>query len=365
MKLKALITIPITSFGISLGFAGYAFQCKVLSEWAWLSTEAQEVCQWLSCAAWLSSIAAMSVLSVLYGIKLVFRTQQCRKELEHHLSNNFFFAPLIIASSLAIGAPSWAESDIMCSILFFAMLPVLSIASMFHYYTWFFGGSISGVAPAYLMGTVSWPVLAGLGVLLEYTELAFFLFSIGIVLYGFVLFFQFFYMHASWPRDSMLIFLNVAPPAIASRTLEGIIGEPSRMSIFLGHLSLFLMIFLSPIVVQVARRGFNLSWWALTFPSSSLAVALITAFKFVPLQTNIYAWIVVCVNILSTLLLALVLVVTVFYFITMPLFPLISLKSPLSATPPFKIDRVDDGLPALSELTETQLDPPEAPAGAL
>ncbi|KAF6997889.1 hypothetical protein CFC21_014058 [Triticum aestivum] len=272
-----LLRFPISAFGMCLGVSSQAMLWKTL-QWE-PSTKFLHVHPVVNHVLWWISVALMVVVSITYLLKIVFYFEAVRREFNHPVRVNFFFAPWIACLFLVKGVPHpvWEIHHAVWCVL---MAPILCL-DLKIYGQWMTSDErrLSKVAnPSNHLAVVGNFVGALLGARMGLRELPIFFFAVGLAHYVvlFVTLYQRLPTNVQLPKElHPVFFLFVAAPSVASMAWTRISGEFNDGAKLLYFISLFLYVSL---VLQVNLfRGFrvSLAWWAYTFPMTSVALATV------------------------------------------------------------------------------------------
>uniref|UniRef100_N1QPY0 S-type anion channel SLAH2 n=1 Tax=Aegilops tauschii TaxID=37682 RepID=N1QPY0_AEGTA len=215
----------------------------------------------------------------LETLRVIFYFEAVRREFHHPVRVNFFFAPWIACLFLVKGVPQpvWEIHHIVWYLL---MAPILCLDIKI-YGQWMSSGErrLSKVAnPSNHLAIVGNFVGALLGSRMGLRELPIFFFAIGLAHYVvlFVTLYQRLPTNMQLPKElHPVFFFFIAAPSVASMAWASISGEFNDGAKLLYFISLFL--YMSLVVRINLFRGFrfSLSWWAYTFPITSVAVATV------------------------------------------------------------------------------------------
>ncbi|XP_066368487.1 S-type anion channel SLAH2-like [Miscanthus floridulus] len=270
-----LLRFPINAFGMCLGVSSQAMLWKTLQSEP--STAFLHVSPAVNHALWWVSASLMSLVSFIYLLKVVFYFEAVRREFHHPIRVNFFFAPWIACLFLVKGMPH-PVTDINHVVWYILMAPILFL-DLKIYGQWMSGGDrrLSKVAtPTNHLAVVGNFVGALLGAKMGLREVPIFFFAVGVVHYLvlFVTLYQRLPTNAKLPKElHPVFFLFIAAPSVASVGWARLCGEFNYAAKILYFTSLFL--YMSLVVRINMFRGvrFSLTWWAYTFPMTSVAIA--------------------------------------------------------------------------------------------
>ncbi|CAN8326188.1 unnamed protein product [Cochlearia groenlandica] len=273
-----LLRFPITTYGMCLGVSSQAIMWKTLA-----TTDAEKflhVTQVTNHVLWWISLLLLVSFSITYLLKTILFFEAVRREFQHPIRVNFFFAPLISILFLALGVPSSITSHLPSTLWYFLMAPILFLEVKI-YGQWMSGGQrrLSKVAnPTNHLSIVGNFAGALLGATMGLKEGPMFFFAVGLAYYLvlFVTLYQRLPTNETLPKElHPVFFLFVAAPAVASMAWTNISGSfdlGSRLSYFI---SLFLYISLVVRINFFRGFKFSLAWWAYTFPMTAVATATI------------------------------------------------------------------------------------------
>ncbi|XP_044952709.1 S-type anion channel SLAH2-like [Hordeum vulgare subsp. vulgare] len=272
-----LLRFPISAFGMCLGMSTQAMLWKSLESEP--STAFLHVHPAVNHVLWWASLALTAIVSITYLLKAIFYFEAVRREFHHPVRVNFFFAPWIAGLFLVKGVPHpvWEIHHVVWYLL---MAPILCLDIKI-YGQWMSSGErrLSKVAnPSNHLAVVGNFVGALLGSRMGLRELPIFFFAIGLAHYVvlFVTLYQRLPTNVQLPKElHPVFFFFVAAPSVASMAWASISGEFSDGAKLLYFVSLFL--YMSLVVRINLFRGFrfSLSWWAYTFPITSVALATV------------------------------------------------------------------------------------------
>ncbi|XP_037444681.1 S-type anion channel SLAH2-like isoform X2 [Triticum dicoccoides] len=272
-----LLRFPISAFGMCLGMSTQAMLWKTLESEP--STAFLHVHPAVNHVLWWASVALTAIVSITYLLKVIFYFEAVRREFHHPVRVNFFFAPWIACLFLVKGVPHpvW---EIHHFVWYLLMAPILCLDIKI-YGQWMSSGErrLSKVAnPSNHLAIVGNFVGALLGSRMGLRELPIFFFAIGLAHYIvlFVTLYQRLPTNVQLPKElHPVFFFFIAAPGVASMAWASISGEFNNGAKLLYFISLFL--YMSLVVRVNLFRGFrfSLSWWAYTFPITSVAVATV------------------------------------------------------------------------------------------
>lgn len=274
-----LLRFPVSSFGICLGVSSQAILWKALATSP--STAFLHITPKINFILWFISIAIVATIFTTYLFKIILHFEAVRREYQHPVRVNFFFAPWIALLFLALGVPPSVTKDLHQAVWYILMIPLFCLKLKI-YGQWMFGGKrmLSKVAnPTNLLAIVGNFVGALLGASMGLKEGPLFFFALGLAHYMvlFVTLSQMLPTNKTIPKDlHPVFFLFVAPPSVAAMAWAKIQGSFHYESRIFYFTAMFLYISLAVRVNLFRGFKFSLSWWAYTFPMTAAAIATIT-----------------------------------------------------------------------------------------
>ncbi|KAH7433138.1 hypothetical protein KP509_07G056000 [Ceratopteris richardii] len=317
-----LLRFTIGCFGICLGLGSQAVLYKTLAISP--STQFLHIPLAVNFVLWCLALAALIVVSIIYGLKCLLYFEAVRREYYHPVRVNFFFAPWIACMFLTIGIPPRIAKTIHPAIWCVFAAPLLMLKLKI-YGQWLSGGQrrLSKVAnPTTHLSLVGNFVSALLGASVGWKEAAIFFWAVGCAHYlvVFVTLYQRLPTAEVVPKElHPVFFLFVAAPSVASVAWKSIAGSFDRVSRIAYFLGLFLYASLVVRIKFFSGFQFSITWWAYTFPMTASAIATINYSVQVPHPiTKVMA---VVLSIISTIVVGSVFVTTVVTAIRGRLFP--------------------------------------------
>ncbi|XP_072961637.1 S-type anion channel SLAH2-like [Typha angustifolia] len=277
-KWPFLLRFPISSFGMCLGVSSQAILWKNIASSP--STSFLHVTSEINIILWCISLVLMSIVSLIYFLKIILYFEAVRREYYHPIRVNFFFAPWIACLFLALGVPPSVAVNLHGALWYVLMTPILCLELKI-YGQWMSGGQrrLSKVAnPSNHLSIVGNFVGALLGASMGLKEGPIFFFAIGLAHYSvlFVTLYQRLPTNETLPKElHPVFFLFVAAPSVACMAWAKITGEfgyGSRISYFIA---LFLYVSLAVRINFFRGFRFSLAWWAYTFPMTGASIATI------------------------------------------------------------------------------------------
>ncbi|CAA3013789.1 S-type anion channel SLAH2-like [Olea europaea subsp. europaea] len=235
-----LLRYPVSSFGICLGVSSQAILWKTLATSS--STKFLHVSPDINLVLWCISLALMTIVSFIYGLKVIFYFEAVRREYYHPIRVNFFFAPWIALLFLALGVPPSVSENLHAFLWYILMAPIFCLELKI-YGQWMSGGQrrLSKVAnPSNHLSVVGNFVGALLGASMGLKEGPIFFFAVGLAHYTvlFVTLYQRLPTNETLPKElHPVFFLFVAAPSVASMAwarIQGSFDYGARIAYFIA-----------------------------------------------------------------------------------------------------------------------------------
>ncbi|KAF3777680.1 Guard cell S-type anion channel [Nymphaea thermarum] len=322
-KWPFLLRFPIGCFGICLGLSSQSILWYAISTSP--ATRFLHATPLINMALWF--LAAISLLLVFstYTLKCIFYFEAIRREFNHPVRTNFFFAPWIVCMFLAIGVPPALCSQVPPSLWCAFMAPILALELKI-YGQWLSGGKrrlCKVVNPSSHLSVIGNFVGAILAAKVGWKEAGKFFWSVGISHYlvVFVTLYQRLPTSETLPKELHPVYsMFIATPCAASIAWEAIYGAFDGFSRICYFLALFLY---ASLVVRINFfRGFRFSvaWWSYTFPMTTASLATIKYAEQVP--SPISKGLAVTLSLLSSAMVSALLILTLLHaFLWRSLFP--------------------------------------------
>ncbi|XP_008775461.2 S-type anion channel SLAH1-like [Phoenix dactylifera] len=272
-------------FRISLSLCGQALLWKTLREPTTDDHALRHVIHMLPSAAffflWSLALFSLVALCLLYAIRCLFRFENIKAELSHHVGMNYLFAPWISWLLLLESTPFLHPKTASYLALWWVFSVPIFVLDVKIYGQWFTKGKklLSMAAnPTSQISVIGNLVGARAAARMGWRESALCMFSLGMAHYLvlFVTLYQRFVGSDSLPAMLRpVFFLFFAAPSMASLAWDSISGTFDSASKMLFFLSLFLFASLvsRPALFRRSMRRFNVAWWAYSFPLTMLALA--------------------------------------------------------------------------------------------
>ncbi|BBN12241.1 protein MpSLAC2 [Marchantia polymorpha subsp. ruderalis] len=284
-----LLRFPMTVFGITMGLGSHAIMWKNIAHLKSMRTF--HVPRLIGAIFWFLCLLHLLVITTTYCAKLSRWPKAVHLEFLHPVRSNYFAAPFICCLFLVIGAPSFATGDGSGSAItpflvvhvweaFFFTAPLI-LYEVHLYGRWLMSsvGRLSEIGnPTTQIAVVGNFVSATTFALAGYREMAIFPFTVGIM-HQMVVFAVIF---SGIPPKKVIgvqlrpsYFLFVAPPSVAAVSWSHIQGRVDDFATILTFMGVFFLI------IMVSRASFfftgvrfSLAWWAFTFPSAAISIAV-------------------------------------------------------------------------------------------
>ncbi len=287
---------PISFFAIILGMSGFALAFQRAEKILGLSFPISNY------LLWITGILFGFVL-LLYLIKVIFFTDEFKKEFNHPIKLNFFplIAKIFLVNSVifislnkSVSKYIWIIGTILQ--LFFSLIIISSWLNHSKY-------EIHHLNPAWFIPIVGFVIVPIAGIEYFNYEISWFFFSIGIlfwiVLFAIILNRVIFH-HPIADKLIPTFFILFAPPSIAFISYVKLTGHLDPFAKILYYFSLFMFILVMLQFKKFAKLNFYLSWWAYSFPMAAITIA--TIFMFHLTQMIMFKYIAVTMLIFLSLL---------------------------------------------------------------
>ncbi|HKL43680.1 MAG TPA: SLAC1 anion channel family protein [Candidatus Absconditabacterales bacterium] len=266
---------PISAFSILLGLFGFTIVIQKISEIFFYTKTFGNI-------TLIVSIFLFFIVTIFYTLKIIFHLDEVKREFNNNIKLQFFptFSISLILMSIAL-----MNINIHISFLIWAigsliqLLITIKILSIWIKKTSF---EIKHINPAWFIPIVGNILVPIAGVTHANQHISWFFFSVGIVfwiaLFSMVMN-RIIFHH---PIDKKLIptlFILIAPPAVAMISYTKLNGELSNFSYIMYYFAIFMTMFLITQFKTFTKIKFFLSWWAYSFPISTITIASILMFK--------------------------------------------------------------------------------------
>lgn len=217
-------------------------------------------------------------ISFIYLIKIIKFPNEVRAELNHPIKINFFAAFAISLLLLAIVFKNNASAHFG---LFYTGLVAQTFMSFYVVASWINRNlEIKHSNPAWFI-----PIVGNLLVITAaqgkdsylwfYFSFALFFY---IVLFS-IIFYRILFCDQLPAKFMPTLFIFIAPPSVAFIDYIKLTGNFNEFSMFLLSLAIFFGILVLFMYKNFLKLKFFLSWWAFTFPTAALCIALIKAYE--------------------------------------------------------------------------------------
>jgi tellurite resistance protein len=218
----------------------------------------------------------------LYVAKLVRWRTAVVAELNHPIQLNFFPTISISLILLAIATlpqwPGWAGILWVLGSSLHLLLTLYVMGVWIHHEHF----EIHHINPAWFIPMVGNVLVPIAGVPLDFAEVSWFFFSIGI-LFWLILFtiivYRMLFHHPLAERLMPTLFILIAPPAVGFVAYLQLAGNLDPFARVLYYSGLFLTLLLTTQVARFLRIPFYLSSWAYSFPLAAIAIATLVMYE--------------------------------------------------------------------------------------
>lgn len=269
--MNKISNFPIMFYAVVMGFGGLCVAYESLNKLLKLSQSVGFVLN-----AFTSVVFAF--ISFIYLIKIIKFPNEVRAELNHPIKINFFAAFAISLLLLAIVFKNNASAHFG---LFYTGLVAQTFMSFYVVASWINRNiEIKHSNPAWFI-----PIVGNLLVITAaqgkdsylwfYFSFALFFY---IVLFS-IIFYRILFCDQLPAKFMPTLFIFIAPPSVAFIDYIKLTGNFNEFSMFLLSLAIFFGILVLFMYKNFLKLKFFLSWWAFTFPTAALCIALIKAYE--------------------------------------------------------------------------------------
>lgn len=269
--MNKISNFPIMFYAVVMGLGGLCVAYESLNKLLKLSQSVGFVLN-----AFTSVIFAF--ISFIYIIKIIKFPNEVRAELNHPIKINFFAAFAISLLLLAIVFKNNASAHFG---LFYTGLVAQTFMSFYVVASWINRNlEIKHSNPAWFI-----PIVGNLLVITAaqgkdsylwfYFSFALFFY---IVLFS-IIFYRILFCDQLPAKFMPTLFIFIAPPSVAFIDYIKLTGNFNEFSMFLLSLAIFFGILVLFMYKNFLKLKFFLSWWAFTFPTAALCIALIKAYE--------------------------------------------------------------------------------------
>lgn len=264
-----LTHVPPTFFGSVMGISGLGL--------AW--RQAETALGWPSLPGDIVLIVGAILLSIVapaYALKCVLHTDKLWQDFAHPVKGPFLAgAPL--AFLLQVPALSLIYAPAAHGVFFFGAGLSLFL-TLYIFSRWYMRPQeLNQMNAIWLIPGVGSFLAALTGAPLGYTELSWFFFSIGVVIWMFlsaVLLFRFMFGPAYPPPLIPSYLVPIVPPGLMSMIFPLLVPGPVQpFTKVVYFFALFLTLFNASMIRVFLRVRFSMGWWAYSFPLDTIAAA--------------------------------------------------------------------------------------------
>jgi tellurite resistance protein len=260
---------PIAFFAVVMGLGGFTLAARA-------SEHALGASNWVSGAALIATIAAFTLITIVYIAKAFRYPEAVAAEWAHPVRIAFFPAVsvsiLLIATAIAPLMPDLARGIWLVGAALQAILTLAVVANWIGHRLF----EQAHLTPAWFIPAVGNVIVPVAGPPLGYVELSWLFFSAGMMfwLVLLTLVVNRLIFHSPLPgRLLPTLVILIAPPAVAFIAWLRLTGEVdgfARILLNAGYVWAGVVLTQAP---KFRRLPFALSWWALSFPVAALSVA--------------------------------------------------------------------------------------------
>jgi len=265
-----LMHFPITFFAISMGLAGLTLALHAAAATLPWAAMLSGIALWFG-------MAVFALIALIYLLKAVLYPAAVRGEWGHPVKLAFFPAAsislLLTATALYTAYPAAAHVIWVLGAIGQGVLTIAVVSGWISHRPF----EVGHLTPAWFIPAVGNVVVPVAGVRLGYVELSWLFFSGGLVFWIVLLTLVMNRLVFHNPIPARLfptLVILIAPPAVAFvaylNLMEGQIDPFARILLNTAYVFTALVLVQGP---KLARLPFALSWWALSFPVASLAIA--------------------------------------------------------------------------------------------
>ena len=269
--MNKISNFPIMFYAVVMGLGGLCVAYESLNKLLKLSQSVGFVLN-----AFTSAVFAF--ISFIYLIKIIKFPNEVRAELNHPIKINFFVAFAISLLLLAIVFKNNASAHFG---LFYTGLVAQTFMSFYVVASWINRNlEIKHSNPAWFI-----PIVGNLLVITAaqgkdsylwfYFSFALFFY---IVLFS-IIFYRILFCDQLPAKFMPTLFIFIAPPSVAFIDYIKLTGNFNEFSMFLLSLAIFFGILVLFMYKNFLKLKFFLSWWAFTFPTAALCIALVKAYE--------------------------------------------------------------------------------------
>ena len=269
--MNKISNFPIMFYAVVMGLGGLCVAYESLNKLLKLSQSVGFILN-----AFTSLVCAF--ISFIYIIKIIKFPNEVRAELNHPIKINFFAA---FAISLLLLAIVFKNNESAHFGLFYTGLVAQTFMSFYVVASWINRNlEIKHSNPAWFI-----PIVGNLLVITAaqgkdsylwfYFSFALFFY---IVLFS-IIFYRILFCDQLPAKFMPTLFIFIAPPSMAFIDYIKLTGNFNEFSMFFLSLAIFFGILVLFMYKNFLKLKFFLSWWAFTFPTAALCIALIKAYE--------------------------------------------------------------------------------------
>ena len=274
MATEKLKFFPITFFASVMGLVGYTIALDRINEVFELGLQAIVGILLYLTTAW------FFIVLFFYLLKFFKYPEEVKKDINHPIKIHFL--------------PTLSISIILLSIAFQKMSPNLSylfwiFGSVLHLFflfyiinKWFFHEfKLNFKNPSWFIPIVG-PILVPLSGVSFSTEISWFFFSIGIILWLPFLAILFYRLIFTDPMPLKLLptlTILIAPPSVGFISYVKLIGNLDNFGRILFYFGVFTFLMVLTFVRKFIKLPFFMSWWAYTFPLAAFTISIVLYYK--------------------------------------------------------------------------------------
>lgn len=265
---------PISFFSVILGLAGFTVVIQRAEKFLSFPLDMSPFLLGFT-------VASLSLMTILYGMKIIFFPDKVSQEINHPIKLNFF--PTFSISFLLLSGAFLSIDQEISKYLWgmgtgIHILFTLRILSIWIQDTKF---HIQHMNPSWFIPAVGNILIPVTGIEHAPLDVSWFFFSIGLFFWVslFIIFFNRIIFHNPLPEKLLpTLFILIAPPAVGFISFVKMTGEIGDFARIMYYISLFLVILVLTQSNMFRRIRFYLSWWAYSFPMASISLASILFF---------------------------------------------------------------------------------------
>ncbi|MGE4267962.1 MAG: SLAC1 anion channel family protein [Deferribacterales bacterium] len=222
-----------------------------------------------------------AVLVLIYALKLIKYPSEVRHEFLHPVRMNFFPTISISMLLLSIGYENICHP--FASALWWAGSLVHITFTFVIINMWFFREyKIHAMNPAWFIPVVGNILVPVVGANFGGTEMSWFFFSIGLVLWVVlytIVIYRVIFHDALVQKFLPTLFIMIAPPAVGFISYSKLTGGLDSFGRILFYFAVFTTLILVSMFPRLRKTPFYMSWWAYTFPMDAMTIATILMYK--------------------------------------------------------------------------------------